>query len=121
MRPPTPDPGRGRRHEDDQSDMRPPPTVDPRVHDALTDLYMYTLALDAERQGIEELVASLASSRGTDWTLAEHRRRPGSPHGEPEELVRLQDRRAQIASQLNVLWTTIDALRSQADSAGAHL
>jgi hypothetical protein len=120
MRPPTRDLGHHRRRKKGHSDMRPALSVDPRVHKALTDLYMYVLALDAERQRVEERMASLDSSGVNAWTRARRARRRGAAT-DPEELSRLGVRHTEIASQLEMLRATIDALRLQADPASKHL
>lgn len=91
------------------------------MHDALTDLYAYVLALDAERQRVEEQMAALDSFGVDSWMDAELARPRDTPEPNLAKLVELGRRRAEIVSQLEMLRATIDALRSKADPAGKHL
>ncbi len=79
------------------------------------------LALDAEGQRVEEQLAALDFFRADSWTDAELARRHDAAAPNVGTLVELRRRRAEIASQLEVLRATIDALRAQADPAGQHL
>jgi hypothetical protein len=82
---------------------------------------LYVLALDAERQRVEEQVAALDLAGADSWTDTPLARRHETPESNVVELMELRRRRAEIASQLEVLRATIDALRAQADPAGKHL
>lgn len=75
--------------------------LDPRMHDALTDLHAYVLVLDAEWQRLGERVDELAQS--------------GLPS--PDRLD-FERRRAEITEELAALRSTIAALRAHADPAG---
>jgi hypothetical protein len=75
-----------------------PAGLDPRMHDALTDLHTYALALDAERERLSDRVAQLISQGAL-----------------------LDDRRAAISEELEALRATVIALRACADPAGTRL
>jgi cell division protein FtsB len=75
-----------------------------RVRDALTELHAYTLVLDGELQRTDQRVAEL--DRADDHS---------------HEYQQLSRRRAEIAAQLELLSSTIRALRAQADPAGRYL
>jgi hypothetical protein len=89
---------------EDPDDGRSVPGVDPRMHDALTDLYAYMLALDAERQRLGERVVELARSDAA------------SP-----ARVQLERRRTETREELEALRATIAALRAHADPTGNYL
>jgi hypothetical protein len=76
--------------------------LDPRMHDALTDLHTYVLALDAERQRLGDRVTELTKLVS-------------------EEGAVLDRRRGEIAEELDALRETLIALRACADPAGNRL
>ncbi len=76
--------------------------LNPRMHDALTDLHTYVLALDAERQRLGDRVSELAKLVS-------------------EEGAVLDRRRSEIAEELDALRATLIALRACADPAGDRL
>jgi hypothetical protein len=78
------------------------PGIDPRMHDALTDLHTYALVLDAEWRRMGEQAAGLRSINSADVT-------------------EIEVRRAQVAEELEVLRATIAALRAKADPLGRLL
>ena len=49
----------------------PPPGIDPPVHAAITDLCVYVLVLDAERQRLSAQTQRLARSGTEPWKEAE--------------------------------------------------
>ena len=69
------------------------------MHDALTDLHTYVLALDAERQRLGDRVTELAKLVSQEGAV-------------------LDRRRAEIAEELDALRATLVALRACADPAG---
>jgi hypothetical protein len=75
-----------------------------RTRDALTELHLYALVLDGERELIEDRIADL-----------------GRDGGQPRELLELRRRRAEITAQLELLRRTITALRAAADPSGQNL
>ena len=77
----------------------PVPSLNPRLHDALADLYAYVLFFDAERQRLGEPTGELA--------------RFGS--GDRFEVER---RRTELTEELEALRTTIAALRVHAEATG---
>ena len=91
------------------------------MHDALTDLYMYVLALDAERQQRRSADGLADSSKVNAWMRARRARQYGAADLTRKSSPGLGVRRTEIASQLELLRATIDALRTQADPAGKHL
>jgi hypothetical protein len=76
--------------------------LDPRMHDALTDLHTYVLALDAEHQRLGDRVAELTKLVSQEGAVLDHRR-------------------GEIAEELEALRATILALRACADPAGNRL
>jgi hypothetical protein len=79
-----------------------PAGVDPRMHDALTDLHTYVLALDAERQRLGDRVTELTKLASQEGAV-------------------LHRRRGEIAEELDALRATLIALRACADPAGDRL
>jgi hypothetical protein len=75
-----------------------------RTRDALTELHLYALVLDGERELIEQRIAELD--------------RDG---GQPRELRDLHRRRAEITAQLELLHRTITGLRAAVDPSGQNL
>ena len=76
-----------------------PAGLDPQMHDALTDLHIYALALDAEREELGDPVMGLLST----------------------EAAALGQRRAEISEEREALRATVIALRACADPAGTRL
>lgn len=74
------------------------------MHDALTDLHSYVLALDAERERVKNRLAE------TDDFSADVQAR-----------LALDSRRGEIDEELEALRATIVALRQLADPAGEFL
>jgi hypothetical protein len=72
------------------------------MHDALTDLHTYVLALDAERQRLGDRVTELTRLVS-------------------EEGAVLDRRRGEIVEELDALRETVIALRACADPAGNRL
>jgi hypothetical protein len=83
-------------------DERSQPGLDPRMHDALSDLHAYVLAMDAERQRLGDRVTELAKRVS-------------------QEGVELARRRAEITGELDALRATLLALRACADPVGDQL
>jgi coenzyme F420-reducing hydrogenase gamma subunit len=81
---------------------RMPSGLNPRMHDALTDLHTYVLALDAERQRLGDRVTELAKLVSQEGAVLDHRR-------------------TEIAEELDALRETLVALRACADPAGDRL
>jgi hypothetical protein len=79
-----------------------PAGLDPRMHNALTDLHTYVLALDAERQRLGDRVMELTKLVSQEGAV----------------LVR---RRSEIAEEVDALRATLIALRACADPAGDRL
>jgi hypothetical protein len=79
-----------------------PAGVDPHMHDALTDLHTYVLALDAERQRLGDRVTELANLVSQEGAV-------------------LHRRRGEITEELDALRATLNALRACADPAGDRL
>ena len=75
-----------------------------RVRDTLTELHAYTLVLDGELQRTDRRIAWL--DRADDHS---------------RECCELRRRRAEIATQLELLSSTIIALRAAADPSGRYL
>ena len=75
-----------------------------RTRDALTELHVYALVLDGERELIENRIAELKRVRSRAHELSELRRR-----------------RTEIGAQLDLLRQTIDALRAAVDPSGQNL
>jgi hypothetical protein len=80
------------------------PGLDPRIHDALSDLHAYVLVLDADWRRV---AARLELSRGTDATAPER--------------AQLQRRHDELAEELDALRGTIAKLRAYADPDGLYL
>ncbi|HYB28973.1 MAG TPA: hypothetical protein VEF89_20340 [Solirubrobacteraceae bacterium] len=78
--------------------------VQARTRDALTELHVYALVLDDERERIEDRIAELRRT-----------------HGQVDELRELRRRRTEIGAQLALLSRTIGALRSVVDPSGQNL
>lgn len=78
------------------------PIVDPHMHEALTDLHAYVLALDAERERMGNGVNPLSKFVFHDGV----------------ELARL---RAEIADELSAVRTMLTTLRACADPEGTLL
>jgi hypothetical protein len=76
--------------------------IDPCMHDALTDLHTYVLALDAERQRLGDRVTELTKLVSQEGAV-------------------LDRRRGEIAEELDALRETLIALRACADPAGNRL
>ena len=79
-----------------------PAGLDRRMHDALTDLHTYVLALDAERQRLSDRVTELTKLVSQEGAV-------------------LDRRRGEITEELEALRATILALRECADPAGNRL
>jgi hypothetical protein len=79
-----------------------PAGVDPGMHDALTDLHTYVLALDAEHHRLGDRVTELTKLVSREGAV-------------------LEDRRGEIAEELDALRATLVALRACADPAGDRL
>jgi hypothetical protein len=79
-----------------------PAGIDPRMHDALTDLHTYVLALDAERQRLGERVTELTKLVSQEGAV-------------------LDRRRGEIAEELDAVQATLLALRACADPVGNRL
>ena len=79
-----------------------PVGLDPGMHDALTDLHTYVLALDAERQSLGVRVTELTKMVSQEGAV-------------------LHRRRAEIAEELEALRATLIALRACADPVGNRL
>lgn len=75
-----------------------------RIRDALTELHAYALVLDGELERTDRRIAKLECAN--------------CHSGECRELGR---RRAEITTQLELLGSTIIALRAAADPAGRYL
>jgi len=74
--------------------LKPPPGIDPPVHSAVTDLCVYVLVLDAERQRLSAQADRLAQSGTEPWKEAE-----------------LDERGTEITKELEALREMIVALR----------
>lgn len=98
-------------HRKASSSVRPMLAVDQGSHDALTDLHVYRLALEAERQLADERINTLASESSA----------PSGPVPAGNELAELRRRRVELAAQLDVVRATIAALRAHADPERRHL
>ena len=72
------------------------------MHDALTDMHAYVLALDAERQRLGDRVRELTALVSQEGAV-------------------LDRRRGEIAEELDALRATLIALRACADPAGDRL
>ena len=72
------------------------------MHDALTDLHTYVLALDAERQRLGDRVTQLANLVSQEGAV-------------------LNRRRGEITEELDALRATLNALRAYADPTGDRL
>jgi hypothetical protein len=83
-------------------DRRLPAGLDPRMHDALTDLHMYVLVLDAERQRLGDRVTELTKLVSQEGAVLDRRRRD-------------------ISEELDAVRATLIALRAHADPAGDRL
>jgi hypothetical protein len=79
-----------------------PAGLDPRMHDALTDMHTYVLALDAERQRLGDRITELSKLVSREGAV-------------------LDRRRCEIAEELDALRETLIALRACADPAGDQL
>jgi hypothetical protein len=79
-----------------------PEDLDPRMHDALTDLHTYVLALDAERRRLGDRVMELTKVVSQEGAV-------------------LTRQRVEIAEELDALRATLVALRACADPAGDRL
>src|ERR1700735_2163997 len=77
---------------------RMPEDLDPRMHDALTDLHTYVLALDAERRRLGDRVRELTKLVSQEGAV-------------------LPRQRVEIAEELDALRATLVALRACADPA----
>jgi hypothetical protein len=77
--------------------------LDPRVHDALSDLYAHALIVDAEQQRLEARLASACAA------------------GSPSERAVMERRRGELAERRASLARTIDRLRREADPEGCFL
>jgi hypothetical protein len=75
--------------------------IDPHLHEALTDLHLYVLVVDAERQRIAQRLESLGGSSSDDGTRAE-----------------LERQHAAIVEELDALRSMLIALRLRVDPAG---
>jgi len=75
-----------------------------RTRDALTELHVYALVLDGERELIDIRIAELDGA-----------------HGQRRELTELHRRRAEVDAQLDLLSKTIAGLRAAADPSGLNL
>jgi len=78
------------------------PSVDAHMRDALTEMYAYGLALEAERQRICKRMSEPDQCTQT-------------------ELSELEGRSGEITVELELLHSTIAALRRHADPAGKYL
>ena len=78
------------------------PGLDPRMHDALSDLHAYVLALDAERERLGDRVTELTKLVS-------------------QEGVELTRRQAEVTEELDALRATLVALRACADPVGNQL
>ena len=87
---------------DERWRQQPALKIDPRMHTALTDLHAYALVLDAEWRRMGDQAAGLRSI-------------------DSSEVAEIEERRAQIAEELDVLRATIAALRTKADPLGRLL
>jgi ABC-type transporter Mla subunit MlaD len=88
---------------DGEPDVRRMPAgVDPHMHDALTDLHTYVLALDAERQRLGDRITELANLVSQEGAV-------------------LDRRRSEITEELDALRATLRALRACADPTGDRL
>jgi hypothetical protein len=79
------------------------PVLDPRVHDALSDLYAHILVLDAERQRVDARLAA------------------GCDAGSSSDRAVLERRRAELTDKLELLRRDVDRLRGEADPEGTFL
>jgi hypothetical protein len=77
--------------------------LDPRVHDALTDLHAYALLMDSQCELLGGRIESLARS-----------------DEQSEECLELMRRRAQLGDELSALREVIARLREEADAAGGE-
>jgi hypothetical protein len=93
----------GHGHPRDAEAQSELPVLDPRVHDALSDLYAHVLVLDAERQRVDARLAA------------------GWDTGSSSERAVLERRRAELTDKLKLLRHEVDRLRGEADPDGTLL
>jgi hypothetical protein len=80
------------------------PGIDARLHEALIDLHTYILVLDAERQRLQEQLATLGAAEADVPLRAD-----------------LERQRAAMDEDLGTLHAMLVALRSDADPTGSWL